>query len=310
MKFKNLFFGAMIATLAIPALANKPISVGSGGVGGSYYPMVNDMIAFCGSSTSRQFTNIESPGGSVGNVIGMTNKEFHAGITQIDVLKYYAKMMGEKVNANRMKVVVGLHRESGHLMIPPGWEPKSSGFSGFFSKLNFLEDKKGVDINLLKNQTIGAWGGSIVSAKALSSFLGLNMNVVEIQPGAKVDSPVLRVAGQPDDHVKAYLAAGWNIVPIDAEILKNRASFYDKVTLNYSIGGKVVSIPSFGVRAVFVAKSSRADARNLPFSEMASCLRKSLADLADDSDTNPNWESVYEFENEEQVDWDYFPLLK
>lgn len=35
-----------------------------------------------------------------------------------------------------------------------------------------------------------------------------------------------------------------------------------------------------------------------------------LCDFADDSDTNPNWESVYEFETEDQIDWDYFPLLE
>ena len=119
-----------------------------------------------------------------------------------------------------------------------------------------------------------------------------------------------RAQWQPSAVVEAYLKQGWQLVPINAETLKNRASFYDSVALNYAINGKLQAVPSFGVRAVFVAKSSRSKALNKPFSELATCIRESLVDLADDSDTNPNWESVYEFETEDQINWDYFPLIE
>lgn len=311
MKF---YVAIMLSILSFSVLADRPMKIGTGGTGGSYYPMGGDMVEFCSAEVSRPMEIVEQSAGSVGNILDMVNKKLHAGITQIDVLKYYKRVMGEKVNGNRMKVITGLHREAGHLLIPTGWEPSSSGFNwgGMLSAVGIgnSNNGKGIDINALKGQTVGAWGGSLVSVKALSSFLQLGLNSVEIKPGQLADHPILVVSGQPSKTVEGYLAKGYRLIPIDAATLKARASFYDAVTLNYVAAGKVTSVPSFGIRAVLIGKSSRSPSRNKPMSELATCVRKNLADLADDGDTNPNWESVYEFENDDsQIDWSYFPLV-
>lgn len=310
--FRNMLIAGIIAAAwTAQVFAEEPMKLGTGSQAGSYYPMGNDIVAFCSGDVSRPFEVVEQTAGSVGNIMDITNKKLHMGITQIDVLKYYAKTMSVKINDNRLKVISGLHMEYGHLLIPRGWEPKTSGFSGFLSKIGIGESgNKGVSIDLLKGQKIGAWGGSLVSAKALSSFMQLSAQVQEIKPGDLVDFPILIVAGQPSSAVEAYLSKGYQLVPIDGKALKERAPFYEAVTLNYAINGKVVSRASFGVRAVLIGKASRSESRNKPLSELATCIRKSLTDLADDTDTNPNWESVYEFENSDnQIDWDYFPLI-
>ena len=295
--------------LSSTSQASKPIKIGSGTEGKNYHGMINDVIDYCAAETGRPLENRPSPGGSTQNILDMSNKLLHAGLTQIDVLKFQARIMGEKVNQNRMKVIIGAHRESGHLVIPPNWQPSSESMWGnILSTMGMGDEKKGISIDLIKNQSVGGWGGSLVSIRALSSFMKLGLQAVEIKPGQQVKHPIMIVGGQPDKHVQAYLNAGWKLVPINAESLKARASFYDAVSLNYSIKGKLTSVPSFGVRAVLIGKSSRSAKRNKPFSNLATCLRRNLADLADDSDTNPNWESVYEFENDGQVNWQYFPL--
>jgi hypothetical protein len=316
MKSKNIWrssiIGLSLAIFSIAAFASsKPMTMGTGGLGGSYYPMGGDVVDFCSGDVSRTMQVVEQSNGSVGNIMDITNKKLHMGITQIDVLKYYAKVMGNKVNDNRIKVISGLHMEYGHLLIPSGWSPETSGFDGFLSSIGIGgSDNKGVSIDLLKGQKIGSWGGSLVSAKALSSFLELGASVVEIKSGQMVDFPILVISGQPSAVVEGYLSKGYQLIPIDASTLKTRAQFYETVSLSYATNGKVTTVPSFGVRAVLVGKASRAESRNLPLSELATCIRDSLIDLADDADTNPNWSSVYEFENDDnQIDWNYFDLL-
>jgi hypothetical protein len=41
--------------------------------------------------------------------------------------------------------------------------------------------------------------------------------------------------------------------------------------------------------------------------DLATCIEQNLADLADDPDTNPNWQTAYEL-GESQANWPEFPL--
>lgn len=307
-KLVTLTFLATI--LSFPALGG-PIKTGTGGPNGNYFSMGNDINAYCGSALPDGKTiEILNTKGSIENLMGMTSKKYSAGWVQEDVLQYFAKQTPTKVNRNRIKILIGGHQESVHILIPPGWQPKGAGGS-WREKLAALVSNKppeGISLNSLKGQTIGSWGGSLVSAKALSSFTGLGLNIVEITEGQTGANPILLVGGQPYKPVTDFLAKGYTLLPINSSTVSEKAPFYVKDTLNYEVGGKIMSVPSFGVRAHFTGKAFRSEARNATMIALATCLSESLLDLADDPDTNPNWSSVVELEENGQTNWSYFKL--
>lgn len=313
MKFTK-FIASSIASIALLAgSANAAVlKMGTGGPDGSYFSMGNDIVSYCQDELSQDTIEVGTSTGSVENLVGLRSKKFALSIVQEDVLQFHAKRTPNKVNKNSLKIITPMHVESMHLLIPKGYKPEGKK-SGWFGNL-FSDDKPvSVDINLLKGQTIAAWGGSSVSAKALSYFFGLNANVVDIEPGSLVNKPIIVVAGYPSATVEKYLATKkYNLVSIDYNTVNQnpRAEFYTNEVLNYTINGKMQSVPTIGVRALLIGKSFRKASRNITASELSTCIDAYLADLADDPSTNPNWLSVYDFvDTGDQVSWDYFPLL-
>lgn len=291
------------------------LRVGTGGPTGNYFSMANDIVRYCGSTIDAGLEVVNSAG-SVDNISGMSNKKYAIGIVQQDVLQYMAKRDSSRYNDNRMKVITGLHSESVHLLIPVGYTPSTGGFwSNIANKLDSVLASGGtaaVDINLLKNQEVGSWGGSVISAKALSLFLGLNMNIVDVPEDQRASwsKPILLVGGQPYKPVEDYLASGrFYLVGIDASSVRAQAPFYMASTISYPVRGKVTDVPTIAVRAVMLGVAFRSSERNKPMSDLAQCVTDSLSDLADDPNTNPNWASVYEFEQGgNQISWQYFPI--
>lgn len=290
------------------------LKVGTGGPTGNYYAMGKDISAYCQDVIADATIEALQSDGSTDNLLGMAQKKFSAGIVQEDVLQYYAKKDPQRVNRNRMKIISGLHLETAHLLIPKDYKP-DTGKKGMFSDLwtKFKsEEKKPISLDLLRDQTVGSWGGSIISAKALSYFMELNLNVVEIPKDKRKDAnmPIFLVGGQPYKPVEAYLATNrFVLVAIDFDQLQAKAPFYQKMGANYKVGGKIVSIPSFGVRALLLGKSFRKESRNTNMQMLGQCIIDNLADLADDPNTNPNWGTVYELEEDgAQTNWNYFKL--
>jgi len=178
---KFSLIGTALASIlfASSSIAQSEFKIGSGSNNNTYSNMVNDVITYCDESIAdKQLNNVNSKG-SVENLVGMGNKTFNAGLVQEDVLQYYHKRNPNKVNNNRLKIIAGFHVETGHLLIPRNFKPASSEKVRFWDKWVKKDNKKPVkiDIDMLKNQTILAWGGSVVSAEALSSFLELKATV-------------------------------------------------------------------------------------------------------------------------------------
>ncbi|MDH5182291.1 MAG: hypothetical protein OEX12_00240 [Gammaproteobacteria bacterium] len=313
-KSRKMLTAFCVAAMLIANVhAGQTLRIGTGSEAGTYFPLGNDIKDFCGGATSKEL-DVQVSGGAIDNLLGLIEKRYDAGIVQIDVLKFYeTKIMPTKVNENRLKVVMGLHAESGHLLIPKGYKPSGGGFGSLLSSIGEnigVNDKKGISIDLIKGQEVAAWGGSTLSLKALSSFLKLGVKPVDIKKGQAVNMPILVIEGQPSSVVQGYLDSGkYTLVPIDPTSVSSVAPFYSATTLTYMSKGKQFSVKSFAVRAVLIGKASRKAERNVAFSELATCLSSSLEDLADDSATNPNWETIFELVDEGQINWGYFPLL-
>jgi hypothetical protein len=324
---KKTFISAIVATAAFAfgstalAQGGKPIMSGSGGPNGNYFGMMNDINSehYCKAATARPIEVVNTDG-SVENLLGMGSKKFTMGPVQEDVLQFFAKKDPKRVNKNRLKILMGLHTETVHLLIPKSFQPSQaqkdlgwgSTFSDWFGGANKNTAPPKIEVGMLKNQIVGSWGGSMVSAKALSYFMDLNLDVKELKEKDRVNPsmPLLLVGGQPYKVVEDYLATGkYHLVGLDFAQIQNRAPFYMETTANYRINGRLASIPTVGVRALLIGKSFRKEERNQDMLMLSKCISDNLADLADDADTNANWGSVYELEESgEQTNWSYFKL--
>ena len=289
----------------------RELPFGSGSEKGSYFDMMNDIISedWCAPIDSKDTLVNVASGASLDNIDGIMNKRFYGGIVQADVLKYYGKTLPNQVNKNNIGVITGMHLESFHLLIPKNWKPKGTKKAWYD-----LSDDTAVAIEMssLKGQTVGSWGGSLVSLKALSSFADINLNIVEIPESQRSSPnvPVLIVGGQPSSSVTDILETNnFKLVSINYLELATNAPFYVKSDLSYNVGGKLVVVPSVGVQALLIAKKFRRETKNALSVELATCLDESIYDLADDFDTNPNWGSAAElYEAGVSIDWTYFNL--
>ena len=296
------FSAALLMTGAIAHAADPgTMVIGTGSKSGNYFTMMNDVKTYCEPNMSTKL-DVQETNGSVTNLTGIQSKKFSAGVVQEDVLQYYAKRFPNDYNKNLIKVITGLHREAVHLLVPKDYNPSSGESTNtWFSWLNHKDaTPPKFELNMLKGQKVGTWGGSVVSTEALSYFFNLNLQIVDVpkdqQNPNNTQYPLILVGGQPYPIVEAYLATGkWTLAPLNYDTISQTAGFYSREMVNYQIGGKMVGTSTIGVRALLVGKSFRNKDRNEPMSELASCIISNLADLADDPNTNPLWSSVYKY---------------
>jgi len=313
MKPKNLFVLILSTSVSYSAIAdNLVLDMGTGGPTGNYIAMGKDINNYCSDDLSININVLES-NGSVDNLLGMLNKKFDIGMVQNDVLHYNAERSPNKINRNRVKIIAGLHEEAVHLLIPKDYNPEPEK-EGLWSDIFVHKDQeppKKFQLSMLKDHEVGATGGSIVSAEALSYFFDLNLKIYNT-PMAVNDTklPMVIVGGAPYGPVKSYLDTGkWMLATLDYDLIAAKAPFYSNQTVNYRIDGKMQPVSTLGVRALLIGKSFRNENRNAPMTELATCIYRNIVDLADDSETNPNWNNVYEYiEDGGQSDWAYFPL--
>lgn len=301
-------FTWLLAVSITSVSAFADIKLGTGSQTGNYYKMAKDINTYCGSAIDERIQILPSEG-SLDNLNGMSNKKFSMSIVQADALMSQAKTAPSSVNLNLIKIVAPLHVETVHLLVPVDYQPKTAGGS-LWDKYVANAKPKPVKLSSLKGETVSSWGGSVVSAKALSYFFGLKWNIKTIteQQAVSEHTPILLVGGQPYAPVEKLLATGkWRLLPIDYNAIASVAPFYKKVSASYKVQGKIQSIPTVGVQALLVGKAFRNTEKNSNSIKLAECINKNLADLADDSDTNPNWGSAYEESRKNQLmQWSYF----
>lgn len=304
---KLLFTLMLLAAFAANATEFK---IGTGSTTGNYYDMMGDVVEYCSDEMGDHTLSVMESGGSDDNISGMMNKRFALGVVQTDVLYYFKRKMPNKVNENSFGVLAGLHNEYVHILIPKGYKPESSGWGSWIPWGD--DENQRLDLNLLQNQKVAAWGGSVLSAKALSSYMNLNLNVIDVPPSAraKLNMPVVIVGGQDYQPVKDLLdTKRFDIVALDYAAIAQSASYYQQAAVTYKVNGKMKSVPTVSVQALLVGKSFRKKSRNQPMSDLATCINEYSADLADDYETNPNWVTVYDFiEQGGQTAWRMFPL--
>jgi hypothetical protein len=303
---------AAAASVAMIASANAQqvnLDFGTGSETGNYFAIANDVAAYCGQDTEVMGTsrrgnkpyvmNPVTSGGSVDNAKGIFQKDYHGGIVQEDVLHYLAKQDGNSYSANTMKAVFYLHQEVMHVLLPRGYKPKTEESGGFFSKVTSLwEEEQPVtfDINLLKNQEVVAWGGSVVSAQAISLFNDLNFTVRSVSNAEEAMAtglPIISVGGIPYKPVQSILDSNdYLLVGLNAQAVAAAASFYTPVSVSYVVKGALTDVQTVGVRAILMARNSRVKTGNNNMIALGNCIEESLLEMADDPESSPVWGNI------------------
>jgi len=277
------------ATLAL--FASKPIIIGSGGQGGNYYTVAQDIVDYCGNEIKKEtgydLIN-QATKGSVDNLNGLLKKKYSIGFVQEDVYLYFKKKDQLGLIETNTKPFMNLYPEYLHILIPVGWKPASSG--GFWSKLTSWfsgNSKKPISIMSLKNQTVYAQGGAIVSAQALSYFMGLNLNVVDASHVKSINGPFIFVTGSGDPRIQKMLNSGkWYLLNFNGNELANRTTIYKPAILTYIVNGKSISVNTVSIMSKAYERNYRGKKRKDALNKLKQCIKNNIDDLIDDGNSD------------------------
>jgi hypothetical protein len=273
----------LIALLMVFSFAKKDLTIASGGKGGNYYQVAEDIVNFCGREIKDKFgynlINVPTSG-SVENLNGLLRKKYSIGFVQQDVYAFFKKRDQLNEIENKTQKLFYLYPEYLHILIPVGWKPKSNGFLSLFE--NLFNKNKTISIYSLKNQVVYAKGGAIVSAQALSYFLGLNLKVVDANK-AKVNGPFIFVTGSGDSRIQAMLNSGkWMLLSFNGAELANKAMFYKPAKVTYIVNGKAVSANTVSIMSVAYSRKYRSKKRKEALKALKECIKSNIDDLIDD----------------------------
>ena len=287
---KMLFF--IMVMLSTFAFAKKPLIIGSGGQGGNYYKIGEDIVDFCGDDVKKKYGYEllnQSTSGSIDNLNGLLNKKYSIGLVQEDVYEYFKRRDQLNVVENNTIKLFYLYPEYIHILIPKDWKPKKSGFFSLFD--NLFKSNKTISLNSLKDQTVYAMGGAIVSAKALSYFMGLNLHVVDAK-GKKVNGPFIFVTGANDSRIQKMLESGkWILLSFNGNELSARTRIYTPAQLTYTIGSNTITVNTVSVKSMVLARKYRGKKRKEAIKSIKICVKNNIDDLIDDGVSN-KWSIV------------------
>ncbi len=255
---KKIATAALVAGLSIPAFSAEFITIGTGGVTGTYYPtggavcrLVNKM-----KKDTKIRCNVESTGGSVYNINTIKNGELDFGIAQSDVVYQAAngtkKFEGKKVE--KLRSVMAIYPELFTLVTRKD------------ANIKDIMGVKGKRINLGNP-------GSGNEATALALFKKLDIKKSDLafagalkaaeMPDALRDNKIdgyFYMVGHPTANIKdASNSLDVKITPISGakidEFVKENPYFAQADVPGKLYKGNDEPTPTFGVKAVLVSST-------------------------------------------------------
>ena len=256
---KNIYKLSLLGILSTPVFSSQFITIGTGGVTGTYYPTGGAICRFVNQykKESKIRCSVESTDGSLYNLNTLKNGELDFGIVQSDIVYQASKGEGAFKDAKF---------------------PKLRSVMAIYPELLTLVTKKDANINKLldikdKRINLGNSGsGNETTALALFEASGIDKNDLKQigtfsaseMPDAlknnKIDGYFYMV-GHPTANIKdAANSTDIKIIPIDNNILENLIDKYPYFTKGHiqagTYRGQESDIPTFGVKAVLVTNEN------------------------------------------------------
>ena len=256
---KNIYKLSLLGILSTPVFSSQFITIGTGGVTGTYYPTGGAICRFVNQykKESKIRCSVESTDGSLYNLNTLKNGELDFGIVQSDIVYQASKGEGAFKDAKF---------------------PKLRSVMAIYPELLTLVTKKDANINKLldikdKRINLGNSGsGNETTALALFEASGIDKNDLKQigtfsaseMPDAlknnKIDGYFYMV-GHPTANIKdAANSTDIKIIPIDNNILENLIDKYPYFAKGHiqagTYRGQENEIPTFGVKAVLVTNEN------------------------------------------------------
>jgi TRAP transporter TAXI family solute receptor len=255
---KKIATAALLGALTIPVFAAEFITIGTGGVTGTYYPTGGAVCRLVNKykKETKIRCSVESTGGSVYNINTIKNGELDFGIAQSDVVYQAAngekKFKGKKIT--KLRSVMAIYPELFTLV-----SRKDANIKG-------IMDVKGKRINL-GNPGSGNEATAMALFKALSikksdlAYAGA-LKAAEM-PDALRDNKIdgyFYMVGHPTANIKdASNSVDVKITPIIGskvdKFVKSNPYFAQADVPGGIYKGNVNGTPTFGVKAVLVTST-------------------------------------------------------
>jgi len=250
---------AVVAAMGIPAFAMQYITIGTGGVTGTYYPTGGAICRMMNKERKKTGIrcSVESTGGSVYNVNTINADELDFGISQSDTAyqAYHGEGKFKDKPVKGLRSVLAIYPELLAFVVS-----KKSG-------IKKLEDIKGKKINIdipgsgtrmttdIVLEAFGIKHSDLALANELKSSEGPTM-----LKDNKIDG-YFGVFGHPTANIKdAANSVDIDLVPIEGkpiDDLVKKYSYYAKGVISGSFyKGVDHDTPSIGVKAVLVTKDT------------------------------------------------------
>jgi TRAP transporter TAXI family solute receptor len=259
---KKLAVAALVGALSIPSFAAQFVTIGTGGVTGTYYPtggaicrLVNQVKKETGIRCS-----VESTGGSVYNINTIKNGELDFGVAQSDVVYQASEGIGkfEGNKISKLRSVLAIYPELFTLV------------SRKDANINGIMDIKGKRINLGNPGS-----GNESTALAMFDALGIKKSDLAFagalkaseMPDALRDNKIdgyFYMVGHPTANIKdATNSVDVKIVPITGKkidkFVKEHPYFAQANVPGGMYKGNDTDTLTFGVKAVLVASTDVSD---------------------------------------------------
>ena len=256
---KNIYKLSLLGILSTPVFSSQFITIGTGGVTGTYYPTGGAICRFVNQykKESKIRCSVESTDGSLYNLNTLKNGELDFGIVQSDIVYQASKGEGAFKDAkfSKLRSVMAIYPELLTLVTKKD------------ANINKLLDIKDKRINLGNSGS-----GNETTALALFEASGIDKNDLKQigtfsaseMPDAlknnKIDGYFYMV-GHPTANIKdAANSTDIKIIPIDNNILENLIDKYPYFAKGHiqagTYRGQESDISTFGVKAVLVTNEN------------------------------------------------------
>lgn len=283
--------------ISMPTFAQQQLIVSTGGSGGAYFPMVNELAQACSSSllvVNRQSSGCEE---NLNNLLG---NKVNAVMCQADAI--FAR--SQQQNVAHVKTLLAMHPEEVHLVALRGAGTRQ-GFISSLVPYRGLEDFTG--------KNIGAAGGSVTSAKIIRLQSEVAFNLTEFKSNAelleglksrKVDGAIL-VGGAPMSIVEELSGADFTLVPFSQNTVSRLKNVYSPARLHYA--NLNANVTTIATDALLLTREYKSPEMIQALANFRACAFAAIPKLQDLTGTHPKWQLV---DVNKKGTWQWYDLPK
>lgn len=314
---RRLLLGSLSALPFAPSLVLAQtlpgVIVASGAANGTYHRLVTELGVACAGSLliNHWSDNGRFSAGSVDSLRLVMGNLAELGVVQTDILHLArngeAPGTAAASSVNSLVTIVVFHSEEIHLVArsAPIVSGGIAGFGSTTTQLNSIQD--------LRNRKVGAWGGSVMTARVINANASTGLDIVEF-PGqaealahlraSKIDA-ILAVGGQPLSWV-SQLNREFKLLEIPEQTSRQLQAIYRTASIIYPNLGATTGVPTISVDALLVARTPRGRARVNAYIALRTCISEGIDDIRETRGTHPKWQEI---DPDREARWPMFQPL-